>query len=1121
MIKPILLIVLCGLTISINAQKEWSNWYYNGQTLLTFKHGYAEIVHNFINPVPADTDWFNYYNWGSGGISYSDPVTGDMKFIVANRTVFSSDYKDIRTDSFLRSCPDKYSYHVLPFHTDSNKFYIVQFQSIYADLIQQESLGLQVRCPNAIGLGYSMFDLSLNNNKGNYYNLDNVIETRLTEQMTTVKHANGKDVWVIVHPYNSNQFSAVLFTDDGVQSPINSSAGPYIGSGSNSVLGKLTASHDGKLLAGYSNTNTAAIQLFHFDNATGMVSDFLTLSAKENVGELQFSPDNSKLYYLGWDGLYQYDLNQTDIAASLTKIYGQNNGLFYDLQLAPDGKIYVTKTYFFENGDYKEYVGAVECPNLPQYACNFNPKVFDVFPPVYFPDLINDFIQQPKAPSTTKFSLGNDTSICFGSYKIKAPDGWESYRWNTGETTQEITVSKAGLYYVLTGNTGFSCPSAYGYINVTDKAKKLNLGADTTLCAGTPYPLHINDDYSNIRWQNGSHARDSVITNNSLYIISANDVNGCYTSDSIGIYYKYYPQASFGSDTTLCNNQPLTLQLYPEKSPFYSASYLWQDSSTNDKYTVTQPGTYWGRVMYDGCTVADTIAVNYITADRVYLGADTTLCAGDSLYIHANINGATYLWNTGETKQGIFVNKAGIYSVLVGNGSCTVTDTIQVNFTAKPNFSLGKDTALCDGQTLVLNSSGEEGTYLWRDGSTSGNYKVFQQGLYWLTLTQNGCSATDSIYISYKKLPSVLLGKDTAFCKGSSLILNAYNTAIASYHWQDGTTNAQYKTSAAGTYSVHVTDVDGCVNSDTITVSEIKVPTFSLGNDTILCDHATLTYNFSLGNVQYLWNDGNRNNHYSITSPGLYWLAITDNGCSASDTMSVIYHPNPKVNLGADTVLCEGKTIFLNANYNGATYRWQDGSTAPFYEVIKDGKYKVDVALDDCTVSDSILISYKSSPVFSLGNDTLLCIGQQMILHPLLQNPITFHWQDGSTQPQYTVTQAGVYSLQASNDCGTSFDEIRITTASCRLELPASFTPNSDGINDVFRLKYPQAIKQYHMVIFNRFGKKIFESTDPYKGWDGTCKSVPQDTGTYICILHFTDIDNHVQNSQSTVVLLR
>ncbi len=1102
---------------TVVAQKEWSNWFYDGRIMITFKNGYAQLVTNFINPLPSQTDWFHFYNFGNGGISYSDPATGDMKFIISNRLGFDRTYNDFPNDTFVRSCPDLYSYHIIPFGNNPNKFYVVQFQDAAADILAQES-GLQVRCPNAIGLGYSIVDLSLNNGLGDFHIMNQVIGQGYSGQITTVKHANGKDVWVIVHPHNTALYQSFLFTGNGIQPAVISNVGPYIGGGFITVGGTLTASHDGKLLAGYVSIEKD-VQLFDFNNSSGILSNYRTLPAIGSASKLQFSPDNTKLYYLN-DAIYQYDFNQPNVAASLTKVYETPVSNFYNMQLAPDGKIYVTGFYVLINGNYESYTGAIECPNLPQFACNVNPAALNTAA-VSFPDLVNDFINEPHAPAITKFDIGRDTSICFGNFTIAAPNGWQSYKWSTGETTKQITVTKPGTYSVLTGNTGFSCPAGYGYINVGDKAKKLNLGADTNQCPGTAYLLHVDDNYSNILWQNGSSTRDSMIKSNSGIYISANDNSGCFTKDTVYIFFKEYPQANFGPDTTLCNDETLRLQLIPNRNFPVAASYTWQDSSHLDTYTVSVSGKYWGRVSYDGCTMLDSINVSYVNAANVTLGNDTSLCEGDSLQLKVNIDNAHYLWNTLDTTQAIYVRTGGTYTVRVTNGICAQTDTILVGLNYLPRFALGNDTVVCKNKSLTLDERNTFGTYLWQDGSSTAIYSINTPGLYWLQITQNGCSYKDSLIVTHKNIPAINLGKDTGICEGKLLQLNAFNADFTNYNWQDASSNSFYNATPAGSYWVKVTGSNGCQNSDTILVTTTAPPAFSLGADTVLCDTKTLSYNFNVTNATYLWNTGSQNNQFTITTPNTYSLTITQLGCSKSDSITVNYRPLPVVDLGKDTILCEGSTQLLNAANPGASYVWQNNSTLANQLISKAGNYFVKVILSGCQVNDTINIQYKSKPQFFLGNDTFLCRGQQLILKPLVKEGGTYFWQDRSTQDNFRVTDPGTFRLSVTNNCGFETDEIIIKAGLCSLEIPNSFTPNNDGLNDLFRVKYPEFIKHFNMVVYNRWGQQIFATNNPQTGWDGSFKGIQQPAGAYTWTIQLTDFENHTKAASGSIILIR
>ncbi|NNV56222.1 T9SS type B sorting domain-containing protein [Limnovirga soli] len=1114
-------IIFCYLPFCTHAQKEWTNWYNGRNSMISFKTGHPEIFYDYINPVPPETDFFNYYYWsfGNAGISYSDPATGEMRFLVANRLAFSKNFESFPNDYFLRSCPDEYSYHIIPFGDNPNKFYVVQFQDAGADLLQQET-GLQVRCPNAIGLGYSIVDLTLNNGLGDFAEINNQITAGFTGQITTVKHANGKDVWVIVHGYSSNTYMAFLFTSNGVQPAVYSNIGPVVNGGFYSVQGTLTASHTGDRLAGYSAVTPNVIQLFNFDNATGIISNYRTLPAKESVSKIQFSPDDSKLYYLNWESLYQYDLNEADVGASLTKVYSEPNGIMFTMQLAPDGKIYISKNTKLVDGEYQEFTGAVMCPNLPKFACNVNPTYLPIVMSG-FPDLVNDFIKDPKAAAIATLDLGKDTAICFGSFTIKAPDGWESYQWNTGDTTQSITVKKAGVYSVLTGSTGFSCPDGYGYINVEDKAKKLYLGKDTFLCPKTTYLLTIPDGYTNIAWQNGSSAKDSLIYKDSYCIISANDSNGCFTSDTIGVYYQYYPSADFGADTTLCNNATLALHLLPQKNSFWNPEYTWSDGSSDDSLVIQSQGTYWGSVSFNGCIVKDTITINYVSGETVSLGADTTICEGDSIVLKPNIANATYLWSTGANTQQIIVKNTGSYWVKVTNGACTLYDTIHVTVAAHVPVWLGADTALCTGEQLLLQPNVSGGSFIWQDGSTASSFKVQQTGNYWVHYKYAGCINMDTIMVQYLPLPIINLGNDTGICTGEHVLLNAGIINGSGYLWQDNSIQPVFTASTTGNYIVRVTDNNGCIGRDSITITVSPLPVIELGPDTTLCQNTVLSFNFNQAGTSYLWNDGNTLGNYTISSPGNYAVIATANGCATKDSIVVTYKPLPIVTLGNDTTLCITDMLTLNAFNTGATYLWQDNSSQSQYTVKQAGSYHVSVNLNGCIATDDININYITKPFFTLGNDTLLCLGQEMVLHPSLAGDITYIWQDGSVLPQLTIKDTGYYYVTATNKCGSTTDDILIKTGACILQMPTAFTPNGDGLNDIFRVKYPEFIKTFHLVVFNRWGQQIFETTNPRNGWDGNLKGVKMDMGTYVWIIDLTDYNNNKQTGKGTVTLIR
>ncbi len=198
------------------------------------------------------------------------------------------------------------------------------------------------------------------------------------------------------------------------------------------------------------------------------------------------------------------------------------------------------------------------------------------------------------------------------------------------------------------------------------------------------------------------------------------------------------------------------------------------------------------------------------------LGIDTTLCQGDILTLSASPSYAGFLWQDGSTDSAFTVNAAGTYWLEASHSICTASDTIIINYTPLPIINIGNDSTLCPSQEIVLNASTPGASYLWQDASTDSIFSVTLAGTYWVTVTVNNCSTTDSITISYTTAPTANLGNDTTLCQGDVLILDASFTN-ASYLWQDNSTNPTLNLAQPGQYWVNVSN--SCGNKrDTINV---------------------------------------------------------------------------------------------------------------------------------------------------------------------------------------------------------------------------------------------------------------------------------------------------------------
>jgi gliding motility-associated-like protein len=249
---------------------------------------------------------------------------------------------------------------------------------------------------------------------------------------------------------------------------------------------------------------------------------------------------------------------------------------------------------------------------------------------------------------------------------------------------------------------------------------------------------------------------------------------------------------------------------------------------------------------------------------------------------------------------------------------------------------------------------------------------------------------------------------------------------------------------------------------------------------------------------------------------------VMADGCKYRDSIEIRVKPLPVVNLGLDTTVCEGTSLQLQAYNPNSTYIWQDNSSSDKYTVDTEGTYRVEVNMNSCFSRDTINVEYKPKPRFTLGENQIICSGQPIILRPMVDPAWQLLWQDGTNNTFYTVNQPGIYSLEASNECGVTREEVLLTEGLCNVYIPNAFTPNADNRNELFKISGTALMNFFHLQIYNRYGKLVFETTDKNKAWDGIYKNKAAEAGAYIYMLKYKDNRSEkIKSLKGSFLLLR
>lgn len=425
------------------------------------------------------------------------------------------------------------------------------------------------------------------------------------------------------------------------------------------------------------------------------------------------------------------------------------------------------------------------------------------------------------------------------------------------------------------------------------------------------------------------------------------------------------------------------------------------------------------------------------------------------------------------------------------------------------------------GQVEISAGQSIDNVYSWSPNqfisSTNGQKTTVNpvnSGFYTATY-KNYCNQTvqDKIWVQVSGGPKIDLGRDTMLCNGQSLTVKLNPSGLKTIVWDNGTSMPDRTLANAGTYWVKVTDTANCISSDTLIIQASAQPTVNLGKDTLLCDGEILWINLNTP-YKILWEDNSTLPNRQIDKAGIYSVGVSNPCGEARDTLIVGTKPAPNLNLGEDTSLCLGQLLNLNiTDPSILVCQWQDGTTNFNYQISKEGKYFVDVnGTNGCKNNDTILVSYILPPEADFPADTVVCRNEILKLE-VKGRELEVSWNGIPGNETYEVSNfIGNLQMTAKNNCGTISRDINVQTENCfcAVHFPNAITLNDDGLNESFGPVYDCIWKQYQLIIYNRWGEKVFESTQPDVFWDGKYKNAQVANGYYLWIANYTAFENTV-----------
>jgi len=607
-------------------------------------------------------------------------------------------------------------------------------------------------------------------------------------------------------------------------------------------------------------------------------------------------------------------------------------------------------------------------------------------------------------------ALQGDTTVCSGdTYALTVPPpNYSSYLWSNGGTTNSIVPSTTG-YYVVTVTNASGCTATIGTNFFLYSKPSINIMGNDTICQGATSILNAGAGagYTYV-WSTGATTQTISVAFPNTYTVTVTDIHGCKDTSDILFVVNPLPNVVITGDTVTCANQPIVLSA----GSTYQ-QYLWNNGTTDSTITPNVSGIYVVTVTDgNGCTKSDqaSVTVNPIPVPTV--SSVGYYCFGSSVLVNCGSGFNNYLWSNGDSTQNIYVSSVGWYAVVVTDGNgCTGTDSINITQRNLPVVNIGGDPQICLGQTSILNAGAGFSGYLWSNGVTTQTNAVTTAGTYIVTVTDAfGCNNQDIFTLTVDPLPTPVITGDSEICSGQSGTLNC-NSGYQSYLWSTGATTASINVVSSGTYSVTVTDLNGCTAIKTQLFTVNPLPNPVIPGNTTLCAGSTTTLSPGAGFNNYLWSTGATSSSITASTSGLYQVTVTDaNGCSETASITLTFYPLPTPVITGDQTICNGETSTLNAGSGYINYVWSDGSLNQYNNATGSGIYVVTVTDSNNCVGTSP--PFPLTVLFGHANITYsspleFCEGDSVTL--VSDSALTYLWSDGSAGQSITVSGTGQY----------------------------------------------------------------------------------------------------------------
>lgn len=760
-----------------------------------------------------------------------------------------------------------------------------------------------------------------------------------------------------------------------------------------------------------------------------------------------------------------------------------------------------------------------------------------------------------------------DLTVAGGTYPY-------SYSWSNGPTSEDMVNLSVGNYNVVVTDAN-GC-QAFDTISIAEPTQMAtSYTFQNVICYGdsnASIDLTVNGGilpYSYL-WSTSDTTQDISGIPAGLYVVSVTDANNCNLSSSIQILITEPEPVDLDSIYISCpipGDSVTNVEFFPAggTGPYEISTDSGSTYMATGVYTTNlgTGSTYFIMIndsngctslYYDTISINPTVVIDSITYEKCFgltqnLSDVNVYPSGGTggMYQVSYDNGVSF-GAYGDYNDSLSINSSFYIVVMDSLGCVSLPDTVNIpdrldaSAIVSSNFN-GQDIA-CYGDTNGTATALQNGgvgpyTYLWDNGQTSSTAINLGVGSYLVEITDdNGCTDTASVMLTQPDSISNTIISNANYngfdiscyglTDGAIDLSPSGGTTPYSFSWNNSSLSEDLTNVGAGSYAVEIMDINGCIDSAFITLTQPDSMSLSAVIDHVECNAYTdgsidITVVGGVNPYNYLWSTSATTEDINNLGAGFYSVVVTDmNNCTLEDTLEVEEESPLILSTSQQNVSCNSLSdgsvdLTVAGGVLPYIYSWSNGESTEDIDSLTAGMYYVTVTdSNNCFKEDSVNITEPDSLLATINSD-LYPNGHNVTLYQAQDGsidlevtggtmPYVYNWSNGSSNQDLTNVGAGYYSVIITDDNGCTYETFIELSEPYDLAMPTVITANGDGKNDKFLIHGLESYPDNVLLIFNRWGDQVYEMTNYDNNWNGMSSAGSElPAGNYYVILNINN----------------